>query len=114
MKGLRGERLGGEFQKEISNIISLKMRSEFSRLSAIISVTSVETAKVYISIYDTDKERAADSFEILRQNSGIIRHELSKIMHLRTVPELRIIKDESMEYGEKIDKILSELDKDEK
>ncbi len=35
-------------------------------------------------------------------------------MHLRTVPELRIIKDESMEYGEKIDKILSELDKDEK
>lgn len=120
MKGLRGERLGGEFQKEISNIISLKMRSEFSRLSAIISVTSVDvvpdlkTAEVYISIYDTDKERAADSFEILRQNSGIIRHELSKIMHLRTVPELRIIKDESMEYGEKIDKILSELDKDEK
>ena len=95
-------------------------KRKFSRLSAIISVTSVDvapdlkTAKVYISIYDTDKERAADSFEILRQNSGIIRHELSKIMHLRTVPELRIIKDESMEYGEKIDKILSELDKDEK
>ena len=44
MKGLRGERLGGEFQKEISNIISLKMRSEFSRLSAIISVTSVDVA----------------------------------------------------------------------
>ena len=31
-------------------------------------------------------------------------------MHLRTIPELRFHLDESMEYGAKIDKILSGLD----
>lgn len=117
MKGIRGERLAGEFQKEISSVISLQLRSEFPRLSAIISVTEVDvapdlkTAKVYISVYDTDKERGEESFNIIKENAGFIRKELSKVMHLRTVPELRVMKDGSMEYGEKIDKILFDLGK---
>lgn len=120
MKGVRGERLSGEFQKEISNIISGKMRSEFPDLSTIISVTGVDvapdlkSAKVYISVFDTDKECALNSFEILTENAGLIRYELSKVMRLRTVPEIRIKRDESMEYGEKIDKILSGLDNENK
>ncbi len=36
MKSIRGERLGGEFQKEISNIISLKVRANYPSLSAIL------------------------------------------------------------------------------
>ncbi len=117
MKGVRGERLAGEFQKEISSIISSKLKSDYPRLSAIISVTEVDvapdlkSAKVYISVFDTDKDRAEDSFSYIKENAGVIRHELSKVMRLRTVPELRILKDGSMEYGEKIDKILSDLGK---
>ncbi len=115
MKGIRGERLAGEFQKEISSVISGKLRAKYPELSAIISVTSADiapdlkSAKIYISVYDTDKERAAQSFEIIKENAGFIRHELSKIMHIRTVPELRFIVDGSMEYGEKIDKILLDI-----
>jgi len=118
MKGLRGERLAGEFQKEISAVISGKLRSKYPELSAIISVTEADiapdlkSAKIYISVYDPDGERAKNSYEIICENSGFIRHELSKVMHLRTVPELRFLKDGSMAYGEKIDKILSELEKD--
>ena len=116
MKGLRGERLAGEFQKEIYAVISGKLRFKFPELSAIISVTAADiapdlkSAKIYISIYDPNAERAENSFEIIKDNAGFIRHELSKVRHIRTVPELRILKDESMEYGQKIDKILSELD----
>lgn len=117
MKSVRGERLSGEFQKEISSIISLKLKSDYPELSAIVSVTEVDvapdlkSAKVFISVFDTDKERAENSFSIIKENAGFIRHELSKVMRLRTVPELRIQKDGSMEYGEKIDKILSDLGK---
>lgn len=118
MKSIRGERLGGEFQKEISNIISLKVRANYPSLSAIVSITEADiapdlkSAKIYVSIYDTDKARAQNSFEILKENAGFIRRELSKVMRLRTVPELRFIKDESMAYGEKIDKIISDLEGD--
>ncbi len=74
----------------------------------------LKSAKVYISIFDTDEQRKNESYSIISQNAGLIRHELSKVMQIRTVPELRFKKDGSMEYGEKIDKILSDLEKDEK
>lgn len=116
MNNKRGERLSGEFQKEISSIISGKLRAKYPELSAIVSVTGVDvapdlkSAKVYISVFDTEKARAKQSIAIISENAGLIRHELSKVMHIRTVPELRIHADESMEYGEKIDKILLKLD----
>ena len=116
MKGTRGERLSGEFQKEISSVISTKLRNRFPELSAIISVTEADvapdlkSAKIYVSIFDTEQERSKNSFEIIKQNSGFIRYELSKVMHIRTVPELRFHLDESMEYGAKIDNILNNLD----
>ena len=121
MKGVRGERLAGEFQKEIYNIITNKLRAKEPSLSVIISVTGADvapdlkSAKVFISVYDADKERAEKSFVIIKKYAGFIRKELSRVMTLRTVPELRFILDASMEYGQKIDKLIYELEsKDER
>lgn len=116
MKGTRGQRLSGEFQKEISSVVSGKLRNKYPSLSAIISITEADvapdlkTANIYVSIYDTDAERCKASFEIIRQNAGFIRRELSRVMRLRTVPELRFALDASMEYGARIDKILNGLE----
>ena len=116
MNNNRGKRLSGEFQKEISAVISQKLRNKHPELSAIVSVTEADvapdlkSAKVYISIFDPDTAKRQQSFEIIKQNAGFIRHELSMVMHLRTVPELRFILDDSMEHGSKIDKILENLD----
>jgi ribosome-binding factor A len=116
MKGLRGERLSSQFREEIYAIISKQLRNKHPELSAIISVTQADvapdlkSAKVYISIYDTNEERKEKSFVILKENAGYIRHELSQVLHIRTVPELSFILDGSMEYGAKIDKLLEQLD----
>lgn len=116
MKSKREERLSGEFQKEIYSVINAKVRAKNPEISAIISVTEVDvapdlkSAKVYISVFDKDESRAKTTLKTIADNAGFIRHELSQVMRLRTVPELRFITDGSMEYGEKIDKILSELD----
>lgn len=118
MKGTRGERLSGEFQKEISKVISTKLKNKFPELSAIISVTEADvapdlkSAKIFISIFDINAEKSKQSFEIIKSNAGYIRHELAQVMHIRTIPELRFHLDESMEYGTKIDKILNGLDLD--
>ena len=116
MNNNRGKRLSGEFQKEISAVISQKLRNKYPELSAIVSVTEsdvapdLKSAKIYISIFDTNEQKRQNSFEIISQNAGFIRHELAMVMRLRTVPELRFILDESMEHGAKIDKILEDLD----
>ena len=119
MKGLRGERLASQFREEIYRVIATKLRNRYSSLSAIISVTQVDvapdlkTAKVYVSIYDPDTARKDASFKILKENAGFIRHELSQVLHLRTVPELSFILDGSMEYDAKIDKIIESLENQE-
>lgn len=119
MKGLRGERLASQFREEIYRVIATKLRNRYSSLSAIISVTQVDvapdlkTAKVYVSIYDPDTARKDASFKILKENAGFVRHELSQVLRLRTVPELSFILDGSMEYGAKIDKIIESLENQE-
>ena len=120
MKGQRKSRVGSEYRKEISAIISGPLKSKESELKGIISVTEVDvapdlkTAKVYVSVYAAGKEEEGRTFEILQSNAGFIRHELSLVMRMRTVPQLTFVRDGSMEYGSKMDSLLSGLKKDEK
>lgn len=116
MKGLRGERLSSQFREEIYGVISTDLRNKYPAMSAIISIINADVApdlkscKVFVSIYDPNKQKKRDTFKILVENAGYIRHELSKVLRIRTVPELRFVMDESMEYGDKIDKLLKGIE----
>lgn len=120
MKGVRGERLSSQFREEISRVIATDLRNRHPELSAIISITEADiapdlkSAKIYVSIYDTNESKKERSFEILRENAAYIRHQLAQVLRIRTVPELRFIADGSMEYGVRIDNILSKIEKSEK
>ena len=84
--------------------------------SGIISVTETDvapdlkTAKVYVSILAAGEAEKKESFRILKENAGFVRHELSQVMRMRTVPQLTFLEDASMEYGSKMDAILSGLE----
>lgn len=116
MKGLRGERLSSQFREEIYRVISTDLRNREPQLSAIISVINADVApdlkscKVYISIYDANADKKKATFDTIVANAGYIRHALSKVLRIRTVPELRFVLDESMEYGDKIDRLLKEIE----
>lgn len=115
---MRGERLSSQFREEIYTVISTDLRNKYPSMSAIISVINADVApdlkscKVYVSIFDTDADKKEATFKILKDNAGYIRHELSKVLRIRTVPELRFILDASMEYGDKIDKLLKTIETD--
>lgn len=118
MKGLRGERLSSQFREEIYRVISTDLRNKYPEMSAIISVISADVApdlkscKVYISVYDTNTEKKRATFKTIVENAGYIRHALSQVLRIRTVPELRFILDDSMEYGDKIDRLLRKIETD--
>lgn len=118
MKGNRGERLSSQFQREIYGVISSDIKNRYPEMSAIISVTDVDvapdlkTAKVYVSIFDKDEARKNTTFKILSDSAAYIRHSLSKTLHLRTVPQLNFLIDDSMAYGDRIDKILKGIEDD--
>lgn len=118
MKISRTSRLNGEYQKEISAIIR-RLKDRESELKGLISVTEADvapdlkTAIVYVSIYAAGEAETKRSFEILKENAGYIRHELSQVMRMRTVPSLDFRMDRSMVYGSKMDELFKKLHKDE-
>ncbi|MDE7087262.1 MAG: 30S ribosome-binding factor RbfA [Clostridia bacterium] len=119
MKGLRGERLSSQFREEIYAVISQDLRNKHPEMSAIISIINADVApdlkscKVYVSIYDPNEEKRRATFKTISENAGYIRHALSKVLKIRTVPELRFTLDESMEYGDRIDKLLKNIQTEE-
>ena len=113
MKVSRTSRLNGEYQKEISEIICrMKGRVE---LKGLISVTEADvapdlkTAIVYVSIYGASEADTKRSFETLQEHAGFIRHELSKVMRMRTVPAITFRMDGSMGYGAKMDELFKTI-----
>lgn len=118
MKVARTKRLDSEYQKEISSIISGSLKNREPDLKGLISVTATDvssdlkSATVYVSIYAKNEEEKRRSFEILCNNAGFVRHELSLVMKMRTVPHITFRMDESMEYGAKMDELFSKLHKE--
>ncbi|MBQ2701481.1 MAG: 30S ribosome-binding factor RbfA, partial [Clostridia bacterium] len=117
MKVSRTSRLNGEYQKEVSEIIR-KMKDKAPDLKGLISVTEADvapdlkTAYIYVSIYGKNEEESKRTFEVLQENAGYIRHELSQVMRMRTVPALTFRMDRSMEYGSKMDELFKSIKKD--
>ncbi len=115
MKVARTSRLNGEYQKEISAIISGKLKNRDPRLSGLISVTEADvapdlkTANVYVSIYSSSEETKKRDFSILQENAPFIRHELAQVMRMRTVPAITFKWDKSMEYGSKMDELFKKI-----
>ena len=113
MKEKREKRLNSEFQKEIYSILKNKIKnpdiSEMFSISEVDVTNDLKHAKVFVSVFSVDKAKAQATFEGICASAKAVRTELSKTMHIRTVPELHFVTDNSTDYGNKIDKILSTL-----
>ncbi len=114
MKTSRTSRLNGEYQKEISEIIRY-LKDREPELKGLVSVTEADvapdlkTAKIYVSIYAKSEEEKLRSFEILKENASYIRHQLSQVMRMRTVPAITFLWDGSMTYGAKMDELFKKI-----
>lgn len=113
MAGTRSEKLNAEFQKNIYEVLTRKVKNP--RLTEMFSVTAVETdrelatAKVYISVYSADEAKKQATFEAICESAGFVRQALSKSMHIRTMPQFIFLKDSSFDYSEKINRLLNEV-----
>ena len=111
MKSVRVERINSEIQKSIQHIIDNDLRDP--QINAIISVNSVDTTpdlsycRVYIS--SIGKTPQDEVLARIKGAAGFIRGKLSKMVQLRITPRLEFLKDNSMEYSNKIEGILKTI-----
>ena len=110
-KNNRLDRVNEELKKTLSNVITFELQN--SKVTGMVSVTKVRItpdfryAKVYVSLLNSKSN--TKTMEGLKESAGFIRAQIAKTMNLRVTPELSFEIDDSMEYGAKIDKILSDL-----
>ncbi len=111
MKKVRSSRISEEIKKEVSLIIQSELKDPRIGFITVVAVeisNDLQIAKIYISIMGTE-ENKVETITALNKAKGYIRSELGKRIRLRITPEINFVIDNSIEYGNKIDKILDDI-----
>jgi ribosome-binding factor A len=111
METTRQSKISRLLQKDLGEIFQLEGRNLFG--GKMISVTTVRVspdlalAKVYLSIFPSDKND--ETLDVIKRNTKVIRKNLGRRVgkQLRVVPELAFYVDDSLDYIENIDNLLS-------
>jgi ribosome-binding factor A len=107
----RIDRLGDLIKEEISNLLIRQIRDP--RIG-MLTITDVEvsrdlrTAKVFYTVSGDDNARR-EAQRGLESAVGFIRSAVAHNLTIRRMPELTFVFDTSLDYGQKIDRILEEL-----
>ena len=108
---LKTEKIAGIIQKEVSEIIQFQLKDPKIGFITITDVTvtgDLSIAKIYVSFLG-QKAREEAGMKALERSKGFIRSELAKRMTIRKVPQLMFLIDDSLEKGNKIEKIIYDL-----
>jgi len=107
---MRSDRVASLIAREISVIISQELRDPRLGMVTITKVTLASDLKE-AKVYFTTLGNSANDLHILEGAKGFIRTTLAHRIRIKFIPDLKFIIDDSQKYGEKIDRLLEEIDK---
>ena len=111
MKSQRVLRFGEQIQKEVSSLLVKGVkdpRIEFVTITSVDLTKDLRIAKVYYTVMGT-QEQIDGAGNALKKAVPFFRRELGKRLRARHVPDLTFLYDASLEYGNRIESILSEI-----
>lgn len=111
-------------QKQVAAEISKEMNEIFLKMNlnmqdgGMVSISSVKVtpdlyeARIYLSFFQIKNEE--ETLEKFKSHTGEIRGELGRRMRhqLRVIPQLTFFKDDTLDYVFRIEKLLSDIKKD--
>ncbi|HFI0734156.1 TPA: 30S ribosome-binding factor RbfA [Streptococcus suis] len=109
----RTDRVGMEIKREVNEILQKKVRDprvQGVTVTDVQMVGDLSMAKVYYTIMSdlaSDNQKAQIGLE---KATGTIKRELGRKLTLYKIPDLVFEKDQSIEYGNKIDQMLRSLE----
>lgn len=105
---VRSDRVSGQIQKVLSDILLKKIKDPRLEAATITSVKmsrDLKFARVYF-ITSGGKERMEEAIEGFKSALGYVKRTLAAKLGLRYMPELRFFYDDSFDYGSHMDKII--------
>lgn len=107
---IKTKRIASEMVRVISEILMEEARDNLLKTITITGADvapDLSTAKVYFTSLSEESHQNLE--KELQEASSFIRLQLAEKMDLRNTPKLRFIYDESIAYGDKIERILKEI-----
>lgn len=109
---LKGERAASIILRELASILLTDAKDEdFKNVTLTYATCSndLSSAKIYFTTLDDYKKDKV--LKDLNNASSYFRTELASRVEFRSVPELRFVYDDSIEYASRIEKIIEEINK---
>ena len=115
----RPERLEDQIQFLISNLIQREVRDPdlgFLTVTAVRLSPDKSQAKIYFTVLamngQSHEQQVATTLSILNKSKGFLRTRVAARLTIRRVPELYFIFDESINEGNKIESLFTEIEKE--
>lgn len=111
MSNIRASRVAEQMKKELGEIIGQKIKDPrvgFVTVTDVAVTGDLQQAKIYISVLGNDEQKQ-NTLMGLAKAKGFIRSEIGKRIRLRKTPEIAFEFDESIDYGNRIETLLHEI-----
>jgi ribosome-binding factor A len=113
---LRSNRVGEQMKKELSEIIGRKIKDPrigFVTVTDVQVTGDLQQATVYISVLGNEEQRE-NTLKGLAKAKGFIRSEIGQRIRLRKTPEIAFEFDESIDYGNRIETLIHQINSEDK
>ncbi|MBO5315662.1 MAG: 30S ribosome-binding factor RbfA [Clostridia bacterium] len=104
-RGRINDAVAEELAVALREVREPKVQNNFVSITRADVAPDLKFASVYFSCIG-DSDEAAEG---LKKCTGMLRHHLAVTLNLRITPELRFVKDGSIEHGARIAKALEEI-----
>ena len=111
MSSQRAQRVAETIHKEISSMLIKGLKDPrigFVTLTSVDVSGDLRNARVYYTVFGEQEQKDLTQ-TALEKATPFIRRELGKRLRLRCTPELKFCFDASLEYGNRIESLLKEL-----
>ena len=111
MASQRPARIGDQIRQEISDLLAREVHDPgigFVTITQVTVTADLQLARVNYTTLGDDKARK-DTKRALERAAPFLRRQLGRRLRLRRIPELQFFFDESIERGDRIERILQEI-----
>src|SRR5215204_2498245 len=112
-QGSRPERVGDQIRQELSIVIAREVHDPgigFLTITRVKVTPDLQQARVFYTTIGDDNARK-ETAKALGRATPFLRRQIGQRLRLKRVPELTFFYDEAIEKGNRIERILLELNK---
>lgn len=110
----RTDRLDSQIRAELMELLQREMKDPrlgFVTITRVETARDLGTARVWVSILGSDEERER-SMTALTDAAAWLRRRLGERLKIRHIPQLVLRRDDSIEAGDRVLRLLRELEED--